>query len=98
MPTGIYSRKLIFQRAQGKNILSVHKAGPFIEVYLDDIFIGKVYAKKPVLAPPDSECEECLHLKHHIVLLTDEEALSINLAMTPLDKATNDNDPFAPGA
>ena len=87
MPTGIYSRKPIFQRAQGKNILSAHKAGPFIEVYLDNVFIGKVRGKQPVLAPPDLDCEECLHMPNYIVLLSTNEALEVNLAMTPLDKA-----------
>jgi hypothetical protein len=82
MATGIPKNKtLVLQRAQGKHILTVYAVGPFLEVYLGDIIIGKVRSKATVLPSEDCDMTECLRLPNYVVLLTDAEIVEINAAL-----------------
>jgi len=68
----------ICKRAQGKRVLELWRAGPFIEVTLDDIIIGKVRKKKKLMSTVECDCEECLVLHDYVIELTDEESMLIN--------------------
>lgn len=65
-------RKLLVDR----DGVRVYKGGPFLEVYVGDIVIGKLMKMSPIIVADDSE-RYCLRLKHFTLLLTDEEAIDI---------------------
>lgn len=61
--------------------LDVYQAGPFLEVYIDDLIIGKVRKLEPVCTPTDITgiAELCIKLTNYVILLTEEELIDIQL-------------------
>ena len=65
--------------------IKVYKAGAFLEVYINDILAGKVMKLSEILCPEEAinHCSQsCIRLKHHTILLTDEEEIDIEFEFT----------------
>ena len=79
MPIGVSEKmKLVIDRNQGNEQLKVYRAGPFFEVYINDILVGKVKgAVKLHCVPTEHVADECIRLKNHVIALTDEEMCDI---------------------
>lgn len=80
MPSGVYREsQQIFRRKQGDGELEVFISGPFIEVFLNKVFIGKVRILSAVTMPEgfDELGDECIRLPNYTVLLTVEEQMDI---------------------
>lgn len=80
MPSGVYREShQVFRRKQNEGELSVFISGPFIEVFLHGVFIGKVRVLSPTTAPQgfDDLADECIRLPNYTVLLTVEEQMDI---------------------
>lgn len=79
MPIGVPEKmKLIVDRTQGGEHLTVYRSGPFFEVYLNNVLVGKVKgASKLHCVPTEHLADECLRLKNHVIALTDEEMMDI---------------------
>ena len=80
MPSGVYREsQQVFRRKQGDGELEVFISGPFIEVFLNKVFIGKVRVLSPTTAPAgfDDLGDECIRLPNYTVLLTVEEQMDI---------------------
>lgn len=79
MPIGVPEKmKLIIDRTQGSERLTVYRSGPFFEVYINDVLVGKVKgASKLHCVPSYHVADECLRLKNHVIALTDEEMMDI---------------------
>ncbi len=85
MPTGTVGHCLIMvDRPAGKNsalepAVRVVKAGPFLEVYLNDCFLGKVMKLTDAHCTTSmGDCSgRCIRLKQCIIVLTDDEEINI---------------------
>ena len=85
MPMGIpKTAKQVICRPAGQNLesqpeLKVLKVGPFFEVWLNDIFVGKVTRLvRAYCAESADDCSGyCIRLSHCIIVLTDSEEQSI---------------------
>lgn len=79
MSTGVYEKmKLIIDREQSGQHLKVYLAGPFFEVYINHVLVGKVKGTVSLhCVPPEHVADECLRLPNHIIALTDEEMCDI---------------------
>ncbi len=79
--SGIYEKmKLIIDRTVRDKHLTVYRSGPFFEVYLNDVLVGKVKGLSPLEMMPEGEsgiADECIRLKNHVIALTDEEMVDI---------------------
>jgi hypothetical protein len=84
MPTGVYKKGKLLVDRQGDLTIQVYKFGPFLEIYVNKVLVGKVMKKTPIYctdaAMQNEEVSgECLAVKNHIILLTVEEVDNINL-------------------
>lgn len=86
MPTGISAKLTLLVHRDSTKIgatstskpLDIYRAGPFIEVYIDNLMIGKVRKLEPVCAPENLDIAElCIKLPNYTILLTEEELLNI---------------------
>lgn len=83
MPTGRAKKAtLVFQRTQNNKDLAVWKVGPFLEVEIDGITIGKVKGTSPAYVPAGIDiADECLRLPNYTVLLSDEELVEVSMVL-----------------
>lgn len=73
MPSGVFeTRETLVQRATDEIALEIIKAGPFIEVELNGIEIGKVTKLSTILT--EGGPAHGLRLPRHTILLTEKEA------------------------
>ncbi len=80
MASGVYREsRQVFRRKQHDGELSVFLSGPFIEVHLNKVFIGKVRVLSSMIVPQgfDNLADECIRLPNYTVLLTVEEQMEI---------------------
>jgi hypothetical protein len=85
MVSGIYARRrAVFDRAAGSDAttqpsVTVFRSGPFLEVQVSGVPVGKVMRTQPVYigATMGDASGQCLRLPACTVILSDEELLAV---------------------